>query len=205
MQTADGVELKRIPIEGCNLLYAAGVDGLIYRWLKSKREWAALIGGRGGYKRNCRVGIRNTAYPIVCIGSKVKSVHRLVARAWHGVPKDGQIVNHINGIKADNRPENLEWCTYRENTRHAYAMGLMRKRVSPHSRHFGSDDFTFDPDLDCDTSRRDVTPNEIREAIEDAAARRCLGLWPYGNRQHEATRGANGHRIGRHDKRRASA
>lgn len=54
-------------------------------------------------------------------GSIVKtiSVHKLVATAFK--PKaDGQTqVNHINCNKADNRADNLEWCTPQENREHA--------------------------------------------------------------------------------------
>ena len=51
-------------------------------------------------------------------------VHRLVAAAFHGEPHEGQRVNHKNGNKMDNRPDNLEWCTPGENLRHAWATGL---------------------------------------------------------------------------------
>lgn len=51
-------------------------------------------------------------------------VHRLVAQLY--LPKiDGKNeVNHINGIKTDNRVENLEWCSHQENCLHAYKTGL---------------------------------------------------------------------------------
>lgn len=84
-----------------------------------------IIGPRGNIRRLRKD--RDGYFRLNCtINKKTVTllVHRLVAECYIG-PRRDRTVNHKNGIKTDNRVENLEYVSAGENTTHAFRNGLV--------------------------------------------------------------------------------
>lgn len=71
-------------------------------------------------------------YTAVELNKTSNSTHRLVADAFIPNPENKPCVNHINGIKNDNRVENLEWCTQSENSLHSFRIGTQSNKGENH-------------------------------------------------------------------------
>ena len=83
-----------------------------------KNKYLKQTINRNGY---CKVTLQKDKY------RKMFSVHRLVAQAYLKNYSNTLQVNHINGIKTDNRVENLEMVTAKENMQKAVEIGLFDK------------------------------------------------------------------------------
>jgi hydroxyacyl-ACP dehydratase HTD2-like protein with hotdog domain len=110
---------KWLPVVECPNHYAVSNCGRVKRLARSKRSYPGFIPkshlNRDGYScfALCFDGIR-----------KPRKIHRLVALSFIGPCPVGKEVNHKNGIKTDNRVENLEYVTRKENMKHRVRMGL---------------------------------------------------------------------------------
>lgn len=70
---------------------------------------------KNGYKR---IHVSDGGIQYRCL------VHRLVAEAFIPNPENLPCVNHKDGNKLNNSVDNLEWCSYSQNNKHAFDVGL---------------------------------------------------------------------------------
>lgn len=90
------------------------------RWVNSKGNGERFLEGQPITTELNKFGYWRTRLRKNGERQKVFQTHRLVAMAFIPNPDNKPCVNHINGMRTDNRLDNLEWCTHSENTKHMY-------------------------------------------------------------------------------------
>jgi hypothetical protein len=114
-----------VKLKGFKDIY--GWEGL-YAINREGKIWSYPTGGRTRGKFLV-TGLSFKGYEMAHLAKegrrKYKGVHRLLMETFK--PNDLRLqINHKNGWKMDNRLENLEWCTGKENSKHAWKTGLQK-------------------------------------------------------------------------------
>jgi hypothetical protein len=118
-------------IDGFDGLYRVSDTGAV----QSQSAKYGPLADRGRWW-DMTIGKDRHGYPLVYLWDKTapkgkqrvrRLVHQLVAESFlPGKPEHANCVNHLNGIKQDNRAANLEWTTLEENMKHAWRTRLCR-------------------------------------------------------------------------------
>jgi hypothetical protein len=106
--------------------YNIDTEGRIFN--RNGKELKQTV-NRDGYSM---VKLCNNGYEKNC------SVHRLVAEAFIPNPHNKETINHKDGVKTNNSISNLEWSTYGENEKHAYATKLRKSYLTNNDRIKGA-------------------------------------------------------------------
>ena len=126
-------------IEGFEGLYAVNETGQVWSYPKT-----CQVGARGGTVVRGGVFIRQHRMKRcghlrvwLCKDGKryPQLVHRLVAKAFLPNNDNLPIINHKECNPQNNRVENLEWCTYKHNSKHAYVNGRWTPPVQVGSKN----------------------------------------------------------------------
>lgn len=118
-------------VVGYEWLYEVSRCGLVRRVNNPNRHEPIYLLKQGRSKGYCTVALYRDGQ------RRMNRVHVLVAAAFLGERSPGMEVNHINGIKCDNRTSNLEYLTHAENMKHAASMhrnGGVCGSLQPHSK-----------------------------------------------------------------------
>jgi len=96
-------------------------------WATAKRRWG---------ERYLKTWLIGHGYEMVMLYKDTSPskflVHRLIAQAFISNPDNLREVNHKDGNKLNNRPENLEWVSSKQNKKHAWDNGSYTHRGSNH-------------------------------------------------------------------------
>lgn len=103
------------------------MEGEEFRYCSKNNVYVSNYGRAWGIVRNkmaFKLIHASHGYSMFTLKDKLISVHRSVASLFCDNPDGLPLVNHINGVRSDNRACNLEWVSRSYNSIHSFAIGL---------------------------------------------------------------------------------
>ncbi len=165
-----------MPLYNYEEVYEISDLGLV----KSKQKW----GNRYGFNLNVlRPYMDKDCYLRVHLSKNAESagaiVHRLVALTFIPNPEGKPEVDHINGIRWDNRVDNLRWATSKENS--IYSWNKPRRQGS--EKIVGQYDSTgaFIKAYECirDTEKDGFNPRNVNQVVRGQKKTHKGFIWKY--------------------------
>ncbi len=164
-------------IPGYEGIYQATSNGEIYAL---PRIWVSYRNGvqsRNGYFVSKSI-IKGYVYTKLTNAKSIRKtllIHRLIAMTFIDKIEGKEYVNHINGIKVDNRIENLEWCTHKENCQHRDRTGLGNIQTAINSTKIKV----------IDNKTGYIYESMTEAAMNNGISRRLLGMMMDGTRKNK--------------------
>lgn len=136
------LELTKVVVKGSEPLleykwhpkfteYCVDTDGNVFRYTEQNgyHEITPHINGKVGVNKSNIIGYA-TIQPYLNGKRHMIYHHRFVAETWIPNPENKRCVNHLNEVKWDNRVENLQWVTYKANSKHSHKRLLGPKETA---------------------------------------------------------------------------
>lgn len=178
-------------------MYCSGYAAFIFITMDTQEQWKPVVGYEGLYEVSNLGRVRSMfsyysrggvcvkilkltqSYGYLTCGLRKHGVwknfgvHRLVAEAFLPNPEKYTQINHKNGLKYDNSVDNLEWCTQKQNVRHAISTGLKLTKAQKCEIEKNK---KYDIVITNKSSRNKIVFSDEREALKFLGLRSRKGI-----------------------------